>query len=148
MEWITVYPNAPTSATSSLGAPSGSPASSSGAGKNSQKDALHPVGSSAVAGPPSAVASAASSAAPVAAASGTTASLSPGGKKAGISGFKNIADQADWSKFTPHISWYSDYWPNTPDSGSVKGIGMVSPEILALHLCYPSTSSLYLIALR
>ena len=56
---------------------------------------------------------------------GAKSNITPGGKKAGISGYGNIAMMADWSQFTPHISWYSDYTPNPPDSGDVKGIGMV-----------------------
>ena len=52
--------------------------------------------------------------------------LTPNGKKAGVAGYQSITEKASWSQFTSHIGWYSDYWPNTPDSGSVTGIGMVS----------------------
>ena len=70
---------------------------------------------------------------------GAKSNITPGGKKAGISGYGNIAMMADWSQFTPHISWYSDYTPNPPDSGDVKGIGMVrsSPFLIPFPLTLP-----------
>ena len=55
----------------------------------------------------------------------SSTSLTPNGIKAGVAGYQSITDKSAWSQFTPHIGWYSDYWPNTPDSGSVSGIGMV-----------------------
>lgn len=106
-----------------------------------------------------------SSAAPSSSApsTGAKSNITPGGKKAGISGYGNIAMMADWSQFTPHISWYSDYTPNPPDSGDVKGIGMVwnspiplpFPFSLSLSastliplplvfLCYSSSSAAFL----
>lgn len=53
-------------------------------------------------------------------------SLTPNGIKAGVAGYRSITEKSSWNKFAPHIGWYSDYWPDTPDSGSVTGIGMVS----------------------
>lgn len=66
----------------------------------------------------------------------SSSSITPGTKKAGVAGFKNIQinNKAALTQYAPYISWYSDYWPNTPDfpSGAVtvKGIGMVSSQIL------------------
>ncbi len=59
--------------------------------------------------------------------------LIPNGIKAGVAGYRSITGKSSWSKFSPHIGWYSDYWPNTPDSGSVTGVPMVStsPTIYA-----------------
>ncbi len=54
--------------------------------------------------------------------------LTPNGIKAGVAGYRSITGKSSWSQFTPHIGWYSDYWPNTPDSGSVTGVPMVSPH--------------------
>ena len=71
---------------------------------------------------------------------GAKSNITPGGKKAGISGYGNIAMMADWSQFTPHISWYSDYTPNPPDSGDVKGIGMVWSSPFAPHSPPPALS--------
>ena len=53
-------------------------------------------------------------------------SLTPHGVKAGVAGYRSITDKSSWDQFTSHIGWYSDYWPDTPDSGSVTGVGMVS----------------------
>lgn len=53
--------------------------------------------------------------------------LTPNGIKAGVAGYRSITAKSSWSQFSPHIGWYSDYWPNTPDSGSVTGVPMVSP---------------------
>ena len=58
--------------------------------------------------------------------------LTPNGIKAGVAGYVSITENSSWSQFRPHIGWYSDYWPNTIDSGSVKGIPMVSPAFM----CY------------
>lgn len=55
-------------------------------------------------------------------------SLTPNGIKAGVAGYRSITGKSSWSQFTPHIGWYSDYWPNTPASGSVTGVPMVSPH--------------------
>lgn len=73
-------------------------------------------------------ASSSPSAAPV-----SSKSLTPNGIKAGVAGYRSITGKSSWSKFSPHIGWYSDYWPNTPDSGSVTGVPMVStsPTIYA-----------------
>ena len=49
-----------------------------------------------------------------------------------MAGYVSITEKSSWSQFTPHIGWYSDYWPNTTDFGSVKGIPMVSPAFM----CY------------
>jgi len=53
--------------------------------------------------------------------------LTPNGIKAGVAGYRSIAEKSSWNQFTSQIGWYSDYWPDTPDSGTVSGIGMVSP---------------------
>lgn len=53
--------------------------------------------------------------------------LTANGIKAGVAGYRSITEKAAWSQLESHIGWYSDYWPDTPDSGSVTGIGMVSP---------------------
>ena len=53
--------------------------------------------------------------------------LTPNGIKAGVAGYRSITEKSSWSQFTSQIGWYSDYWPDTPDSGTVSGIGMVSP---------------------
>lgn len=66
----------------------------------------------------------------------SSSSITPNNKKAGVAGFKDIqiTNKAALAQYAPYISWYSDYWPNTPDfpSGTVtvKGIGMVSSWIL------------------
>ena len=77
----------------------------------------------------------ASIAASVAPAASSTASIGsksliPNGKKAGVAGYRSITDKSSWGQFTAHIGWYSDYWPNTPDSGSVTGVGMVGLSLL------------------
>lgn len=51
--------------------------------------------------------------------------LTPNGKKAGLSGFVNIDYYPAFKQLAPYISWYSDYYPNTPDSAGVKGVGML-----------------------
>ena len=60
-------------------------------------------------------------------------SLIPNGVKAGVAGYRSITDKSSWTQFTPHIGWYSDYWPDTPDSGSVTGVGMVSLCCMWIH---------------
>ena len=47
------------------------------------------------------------------------------GKKAGLSGYPGIQNTPAFHQLAPHISYYSDYMPNTPLSHSVKGIGML-----------------------
>ena len=47
------------------------------------------------------------------------------GKKAGLSGYVGIQNTPAFHTLTPHISYYSDYTPNTPSSHGVKGIGML-----------------------
>ncbi|KAK3721395.1 hypothetical protein LTR37_003271 [Vermiconidia calcicola] len=49
----------------------------------------------------------------------------PKGQKAGLSGYIGIQDKPAFKELAPHISWYSDYTPNTPSSHGVKGIGML-----------------------
>ena len=63
-------------------------------------------------------------------------SLTPNGVKAGVAGYQSITKKSSWNQFAPHIGWYSDYWPNTPDSGAVRGIGMVSlrPKYTGRHI--------------
>lgn len=56
--------------------------------------------------------------------------LIPNGVKAGVAGYRSITDKSSWSQFTPHIGWYSDYWPDTPDSVTVTGVRMVSDRQL------------------
>lgn len=51
--------------------------------------------------------------------------LSPNGKKAGLSGYPGIQAMPAFSDLASYISWYSDYTPNTPDSQGVMGIGML-----------------------
>ena len=51
--------------------------------------------------------------------------LSPHGKKAGLSGYVGIQGKAAFHQLAPHISWYSDYTPNTPNFHGVKGVGML-----------------------
>ncbi len=64
----------------------------------------------------------------------STSSLTPNGKKAGVAGFPQIqiTNKAALGQYASHISWYSDYWPNTPDftsdGATVKGIGMVRTQ--------------------
>ncbi|KAF2719832.1 glycoside hydrolase family 128 protein [Polychaeton citri CBS 116435] len=55
----------------------------------------------------------------------TKSNLTPNGRKAGLSGYIGIQEKNAFSDLAPHISWYSDYTPNTPDSNGVKGIGML-----------------------
>ena len=79
-----------------------------------------------------------SSASPTSA-SGTTSgssSLTPNGIKAGVAGYVSITEKSAWNLFTSHIGWYSDYWPNTTDSGSVTGVPMVSPRPTKLCIQY------------
>ena len=52
-------------------------------------------------------------------------SLSPNGKKAGLSGYVGIQDTSAFSSFAPYVSWFSDYTPNTPTSQGVMGVGML-----------------------
>jgi len=56
----------------------------------------------------------------------STNSLTPNGVKAGLSGYVGVQNKAGFSLLADHISWYSDYSPSTPDSGTVQGIPMVS----------------------
>ena len=49
----------------------------------------------------------------------------PKGQKAGLSGYVGVQSTSAFKEFAPHISWYSDYTPNTPHSHGVKGIGML-----------------------
>lgn len=64
--------------------------------------------------------------APLAAASDVTISdVISLGKKAGLSGYVGIQEKQAFSDLSPYISWYSDYNPDTPSSGDVKGIGML-----------------------
>ncbi|KAF2768382.1 hypothetical protein EJ03DRAFT_244179, partial [Teratosphaeria nubilosa] len=51
--------------------------------------------------------------------------LTPNGKKAGLSGFVGCQEESAFTQLAPHIGWYSDYTPNTPDAHGVKGIGML-----------------------
>ncbi|KAF2862077.1 glycoside hydrolase family 128 protein [Piedraia hortae CBS 480.64] len=51
--------------------------------------------------------------------------LVPNGKKAGLSGFPGISNISAFGQFAEHISWYSDYLPDTPDANGVMGIGML-----------------------
>ena len=106
----------------------------------------------------SSVSSSISGTAPSSAVSGTGSSsdsisssgLTPNNNKAGVAGFKNIqiTYKAALAQYAPYISWYSDYWPNTPDFPSgdytVKGIGMVSPQILnpSFSTCCPYIQAL------
>lgn len=151
MEWITVYGDAPTSSSAS---PTLSTAALAGAGKPIMRHSRHTTSTVAAsaASPSSATmaadalksetpvegatsyvsssaaaisSSATSSAASPPMSTGGSTGMSPGGKKAGISGFEGITSKAAWTQFTSKISWYSDYTPNPADSGSVKGIGMV-----------------------
>lgn len=70
-------------------------------------------------------ASAASSAS-VSASSGVSPSnLTPGGKKAGLSGYIGCQDTSAFTDLAPYISWYSDYTANTTDAQGVQGIGML-----------------------
>jgi len=72
--------------------------------------------------------SAASSAAAAASTGVATISkknLTPNGRKAGLSGFVNIHYYPAFDQLAPYISWYSDYYPNTPDWSGVKGVGML-----------------------
>ena len=156
MEWMTIYGDerladlhgAPTGAvnpmTGLFGPTAATPASSTSVAAfgNGASDTLaatetyvasSPMISNAYATPPVPVASssavmssspAASSAPP---STGGSTSLTPGGKKAGISGFEGVTTQSGWSQFANLISWYSDYTPSPQDSGSVKGVGMVNP---------------------
>ena len=61
----------------------------------------------------------------------SSSGITPNGIKAGLAGFPKIqtTNKAALDQFAPHISWYSDYWPNTTDFQSgvnnLKGIGMV-----------------------
>jgi hypothetical protein len=55
----------------------------------------------------------------------TSNHLTPKGGKAGLSGYIGIQSTPAFAQFAPHISWYSDYTPNTPSSHGVKGIGML-----------------------
>ncbi|KAK5109873.1 hypothetical protein LTR62_006480 [Meristemomyces frigidus] len=72
----------------------------------------------------SSIASSVSSSAP--SASGISASnLTPNGKKRGLSGYVGIQSTDAFKQYAPHISWYSDYTPNTPDAEGVMGIGML-----------------------
>ncbi len=105
--------------------------SSAGAAPTSQAASSH-APSSIVVPPTAASSSAASSAATSAPSTGGSTGLSPGGKKAGISGFEGVTSKAAWNQFSSKISWYSDYTPNPADSGSIKGIGMV---------CFPALGS-------
>ena len=47
------------------------------------------------------------------------------GKKAGLSGYVGIQNTPAFRTLAPHISYYSDYTPNTPSAHGVKGIGML-----------------------
>lgn len=159
MEWVTVYGDAPTGSSASLSFPTAglagarrpfmqSPSSVSVAagtlqsntpieaakqyespekGSSASEDASLAT-SSAAAGSSAAALSSTASSTP---SKGGSTGLSPGGKKAGISGFEGVTSKAGWTQFTSKISWYSDYTPNPADSGSVKGIGMVSYLILS-----------------
>ena len=49
----------------------------------------------------------------------------PIAKKAGLSGYEGIQNTNAWNSFAPHIAWYSDYTPNTPNVSSVLGVGML-----------------------
>lgn len=75
--------------------------------------------------------SAASSGSPALSSQGASSSgisrgtLSPNGKKAGLSGYPGIQAMPAFSDLASYISWYSDYTPNTPDSQGVMGIGML-----------------------
>ncbi|KAK1036393.1 hypothetical protein LTR33_016356 [Friedmanniomyces endolithicus] len=84
--------------------------------------------SSSAAAPSSYVASSSSTASSATAPSGSGVSasnLTPSGKKAGLSGYIGIQNTQSFSDMAPHISWYSDYTPNTPDEQGVTGIGML-----------------------
>jgi len=82
--------------------------------------------SSSAAAPSSYASSSAASSAAAPSGSGVSASnLTPNGKKAGLSGYIGIQDTQSFSEMAPHISWYSDYTPNTPDEQGVTGIGML-----------------------
>ena len=75
----------------------------------------------------------------------SSSSITPNNKKAGVAGFKNIQinNKEALGLYAPYVSWYSDYWPNTPDfingSHTVKGIGMVSHNVLtfSFSICCP-----------
>ncbi|KAK0827227.1 hypothetical protein LTR03_016947 [Friedmanniomyces endolithicus] len=84
--------------------------------------------SSSSAAAPSGYAASSSAASSAAAPSGSGVSasnLTPNGKKAGLSGYIGIQNTQSFSDMAPHISWYSDYTPNTPDEQGVTGIGML-----------------------
>jgi len=84
--------------------------------------------SSSSAAAPSSYAASSSAASSTAAPSGSGVSasnLTPNGKKAGLSGYIGIQNTQSFSDMAPHISWYSDYTPNTPDEQGVTGIGML-----------------------
>ena len=55
------------------------------------------------------------------------------GIKAGLSGYPkiNLYSKPGMDAFAPHIGWYSDYTPSTPDYGKVQGIPMVSSSTSA-----------------
>jgi hypothetical protein len=46
-------------------------------------------------------------------------------KKAGLSGYPSIQNTKAFQSLAPYIGWYSDYNPDTPDSGSVQGVPML-----------------------
>ena len=71
---------------------------------------------------------------PISSTSRSSSSLSPNGIKAGVAGYRSITGMADWDKITPYIGWYSDYFPDTPDSGKVAGIPMVSAVAYMFHV--------------
>lgn len=160
IEYVTVYTNGPSAGTGSTASPStvsmsttyhipthmpvplkqaGSSVDAQGSGEGSSS-AMPPTTAAAEAtsGTMASTQSSAASSSSAPSTAGTKSNITPGGKKAGISGYVNIAMKADWSQFTPHISWYSDYTPNPPDSGDVKGIGMVRTFSLpSLHVSHP-----------
>ena len=88
--------------------------------------------------PPASVA-ASTAAATTSSSSTGSKSLIPNGKKAGVAGYRSITEQSSWTEFTSHIGWYSDYWPDTPDSGSVTGVGMVSLPYWIFTVLLPSS---------
>ncbi|KAK5163247.1 uncharacterized protein LTR77_010833 [Saxophila tyrrhenica] len=51
--------------------------------------------------------------------------LTPKGRKAGLSGYIGIQSTPAFAQLAPHLSWYSDYTPNTPPSHGLKGVGML-----------------------
>ncbi|KAK4690920.1 hypothetical protein P7C71_g5975, partial [Lecanoromycetidae sp. Uapishka_2] len=136
---------APVEAASGAAGPASSPASSvpfyiapistsstdmSSAAPSQEATSVAQVSSSTpvIADTDTATTSVAASVAPTASSGSTStssSSLTPNGIKAGIGGYRSITDQADWSMFADCIGWYTDYWPDTPDSGKVSGIPML-----------------------